>query len=105
MSALLAGVRKAAGRPVRARDRRRHRPAKRAGHQPSGRRSFRKQRTVTPPMVPARYNFLHPSSRPARRVAACGGCPRPGQTTLARVPGVRKGVLAALGGMCDDITA
>jgi hypothetical protein len=29
-----------------------------AGHQPSGGRSFRKQRTVNPPMVPARYNLL-----------------------------------------------
>jgi hypothetical protein len=29
-----------------------------AGHQPSGRWSSRKQRTVNPPIVPARYNFL-----------------------------------------------
>jgi hypothetical protein len=28
-----------------------------AGHQPFGRRSFRKQRTVNPLMIPARYNF------------------------------------------------
>jgi hypothetical protein len=37
-----------------------------AGHQPSGERSlegpFRKQRTVNPLMVPARYNFLYASS-------------------------------------------
>jgi len=36
-----------------------------AGHQPSGERSlerpFRKQRTVNPPIVPARYNFLYSS--------------------------------------------
>ena len=32
-----------------------------AGHQLSGRRSFRKQRTVNPLMVPARYNFLYSS--------------------------------------------
>jgi hypothetical protein len=32
--------------------------AKRAGHQPSGERPFRKQRTVNPPMVPAQSNFL-----------------------------------------------
>jgi hypothetical protein len=30
-----------------------------AGHPPSGRRSFRKQRTVNPPIAPARYNFLY----------------------------------------------
>jgi hypothetical protein len=38
-----------------------------SGHRPSGRRSFRKQRTVNPPAVPARYSFLYPSSRPALR--------------------------------------
>jgi hypothetical protein len=49
-----------------------------AGQQPSGERSLerplRKQRTVNPPMVPARYNFLHASSRPAcgRPPAAAG---------------------------------
>jgi len=41
-----------------------------AGHLPSGRRSFRKQRTVNPLMVPARYNFLYSSSRPATGVPA-----------------------------------
>ena len=40
------------------------------GQRPSGRRSFRKQRTVNPPIVPARHNFLYSSSRPA-----CGGPP------------------------------
>jgi hypothetical protein len=40
-------------------------PATCAGHQPSGRRSFRKQRTVNPPIAPTRYNFLYSSSRPA----------------------------------------
>jgi hypothetical protein len=33
-----------------------------AGHLPSGRRSFRKQRTVNPLTAPARYNFLYSSS-------------------------------------------
>jgi hypothetical protein len=49
-------------------------PATCTGHQPSGRRSFRKQRTVNPLMVPARYNFLYSSSRPAngRPPAALG---------------------------------
>jgi hypothetical protein len=36
-----------------------------AGHLPSGGRSFRKQRTVNPLIVPARYNFLYASSRTA----------------------------------------
>ena len=52
-----------------------------AGHQLSGRRSFRKRRTVNPLMVPARYNFLYSSSRPAWRAAACGGRPRAGDDT------------------------
>jgi hypothetical protein len=52
-----------------------------AGHQPSGERSlerpFRKQRTVNPLMVPARYNFLYSSQgRPAggrlRRPSSAG---------------------------------
>jgi hypothetical protein len=43
----------------------------------SGGRSFRKRRTVNPVMVPARYNFLYFSSRPALRAAASGGRPRP----------------------------
>ena len=30
------------------------------GHWPSGRRSFRKQRTVNPPIAPGHSNFLHP---------------------------------------------
>jgi hypothetical protein len=38
---------------------------------------LREQRTVNPPIVPARYNFLYSSSRPALRAAACGGRPRP----------------------------
>jgi hypothetical protein len=68
------------------------------GHQLSGGRSFRKQRTVNPLMASAghrpsgrrsfrssgrsirrslpRYSFLYPSSRPALRAAACGGRPR-----------------------------
>jgi hypothetical protein len=40
-----------------------------AGHSPSGRRSFRKQRTVNPPIAPARYNFLYP---PQGRPTATG---------------------------------
>jgi hypothetical protein len=45
-------------------------PSACAGHQPSGRRSFRKQRTVNPLTRPARYNFLYSSSRPAPRAAS-----------------------------------
>ena len=45
-------------------------PASCAGHQPSGRRSFRKQRTVNPLTGPARYNFPYSSSRPALRAAS-----------------------------------
>jgi hypothetical protein len=45
-----------------------------AGHSPSRRRSFRKQRTVNPQMVPARFNcplpFLKASLRAAASVAA-----------------------------------
>jgi hypothetical protein len=54
-------------------------PAADARHQPSDGRSLRKQRTVNPLIVPARYNFLYPSSRPALRAAACSGRPRPAQ--------------------------
>jgi hypothetical protein len=55
-----------------------------AGHQPSGQRSFRRRRrTANPMMVPARYNFLYSSSRPALRAAACGGHPRPAAPTTA----------------------
>jgi hypothetical protein len=71
VSTLVAGVRSAAGHPSG--------PqiaadtgiaidtslATSAGHQPSGGRSFRKQRTVNPPITPARYNFLYSSSRPS----------------------------------------
>ena len=35
--------------------------------------------TVNPLMVPARYNFLYSSSRPALRAAAGGGRPWPAQ--------------------------
>jgi hypothetical protein len=60
-----------------------------AGYQPSGRRPFRKQRTVNPLMGPARYNFLYSSSRPALRAAACGGRPRAGSaSTTAGEPGL-----------------
>jgi hypothetical protein len=38
-----------------------------SGHHPSGGRSFRKQRTVNPPIVPARYIFVDFSSRSALR--------------------------------------
>jgi hypothetical protein len=37
-----------------------------------------KNGTVDSLMVPARYNFLHCSSRPALRAAAAGGRPRAG---------------------------
>jgi len=43
-----------------------------AGHLPSGRWSFRKQRTVNPLIVPARYNLSLLFSRPALRAAALG---------------------------------
>jgi hypothetical protein len=56
-----------------------------AGHQPPGRRSFRKRRTVNPPIAPARYDFLYSSSRPALRAAACGGRPRAGSDTTVTV--------------------
>jgi hypothetical protein len=81
VSTLVAGVRSAAGQPSGlqiaadtsiAID---TSLATSAGHQPSGGRSFRKQRTVNPPI--ARYSFLDASSRPALRAAACGGRPRP----------------------------
>jgi hypothetical protein len=38
-----------------------------AGYQSPGGRSFRKQRTVNPPIVPARYTFVDFSSRSALR--------------------------------------
>jgi len=44
----------------------------------------RKRRTVNPLMVPARYNFLYSSSRPALRAAASGGRPRPAGHGWAR---------------------
>jgi hypothetical protein len=44
-----------------------------AGHSPSGRWSFRKQWTVNPLIVPARYNFLYSSLKAAlgRRRLGC----------------------------------
>jgi hypothetical protein len=83
VSTLMVGVRSAAGhlsgRPIAADtgmaiD---TSPATCAGHQPSGRRSFQKQRTVNPLMVPARYNFLYSSFQGRPRTAAAGGRPRP----------------------------
>jgi hypothetical protein len=65
VSALVAGVRAAAGHtsgPEIAAD---TGLATSAGHQPCGGRSSRKQRTV-PPIVPARYSFLYSSSSWAR---------------------------------------
>jgi hypothetical protein len=57
--------------------------------QPSKRRPFREQRTVNPLIVPARYNFFYPSSRPALRAAACGGRPRAGgDATVTRGTGL-----------------
>jgi hypothetical protein len=69
-SALVAGVREADGQPfgrqiaADASMATSTSLATCAGHQPSGRRSFRKQRTVNPPIAP-RYKFLYDSSRPA----------------------------------------
>jgi hypothetical protein len=76
VSTLVAGGRTLAGHPSGASDRRGHRHvtaasvATCAGHSPSGRWSFRKQRTVNPLIVPARYDYLYFSSRPALRPAA-----------------------------------
>jgi hypothetical protein len=48
-----------------------------AGHQPSGGWSFRKQRTVNPLIVPARFDFFCSSSRPAYgRPSAVVSCSR-----------------------------
>jgi len=73
VSTLVAGGRTLAGHPSGASDRRGHQHvtaasvATCAGHSPSGRWSFRKQRTVNPLIVPARYDYLYFSSRPALR--------------------------------------
>jgi hypothetical protein len=85
VSALMAGVRAAAGHPSGPEIAADTGLATRAGHQPSGRRSSPKQRTVNPPIAPIRYNFLYASSRPALRAAACDGRPRP--ATASRSPG------------------
>ena len=78
VSALMAGVREAAGHPSGPEIAADTGLATRAGHQPSGRRSFRKHPTVNPLTGPARYNFPYSSSRPALR---------PGNdTTLTVVP-------------------
>jgi hypothetical protein len=92
VSALAAGIQWSVGHCAWAAGRR-HEPgadvslATLAGHLPSGRRSFRKQRTVNPPLVPARYNVLYSSSGSALRAAACGGRPRAGSdSTVAGRP-------------------
>jgi hypothetical protein len=88
VSTLVAGLRSAAGHPSgpqTAAD-----PdtaidtslATSSGHQPYQGQSFRKQRTVNPPIAPTRYNFLYSSSRPALRAAAFGGRPRPATPTF-----------------------
>jgi hypothetical protein len=43
-----------------------------AGHQPSGGRSFRKQRTVNPLTGATRYKFPCAPAGPSLRAAACG---------------------------------
>ena len=70
VSALMAGVREAAGHPSGPEIAADTGLATRAGHQPSGRRSFRKHPTVNPLTGPARYNFPYSSSRPALRAAS-----------------------------------
>jgi hypothetical protein len=76
MSALVAGVRETTGHLSGRQTAADTSPATDAslatcaGHQPSGRRSFRKQRTVNPPTAPARYNFLYSSSRQQAGVAS-----------------------------------
>jgi hypothetical protein len=63
------------------------RPAGKVGRLPRSWVRPRQQRTVNPPIVPTRYNFLYSSSRPALRTAACGGRPRAGNdTTVTRRP-------------------
>jgi hypothetical protein len=57
-----------------------------AGHQPFGRRSFRKQRTVNPLIVPARYNFLYSSSRPPSAAAADWDPDEPRRHSSQKVP-------------------
>jgi hypothetical protein len=75
VSTLVAGGRTLAGHPSGASDRRGHQHvtaasvATCAGHSPSGRWSFRKQRTVNPPIAPSLQLSLL-SSRPALRAAA-----------------------------------
>jgi hypothetical protein len=66
-----------------------------AGYQPFGRRSFRKQRTVDPPIALARYNLLYSSSRPALRAAAYGGRPRPAAPRRVRGRTYRRSRTAA----------
>ena len=51
------------------------------GHWPSGRRSFRKQRTVNPLTRSGSLQLPLLFSRPALRAAACGGRPRAGSHT------------------------
>jgi hypothetical protein len=72
VSTLVAAVREAPD-TVRAADAADTSLATCTGHRLSGRRSFRKQRTVNPLMVPARYNFLYSSSKASLRAAT----PRP----------------------------
>jgi hypothetical protein len=108
----LAGVREAVGHPSGGRPPRTPTwtptPAwPGAGHRPSGWRSFRKQRTVNPQMVPARYNFLYPSSRPALRAAS--GRPPARQrhdghrgTGLPSQQGGPKGITAADEAACRE---
>jgi hypothetical protein len=84
-SSVYADGRRAVGgrTPVRARDRRRHRPghacrtlAVRTAVVPEA--ADGQSADGSPLMVPARYNFLYCSSRPALRAAASGGRPRAG---------------------------
>ena len=57
------------------------------GHWPSGRRSFRKQRTVNPLTRSGSLQLPLLFSRPALRAAACGGRPRAGNdTTVTQRP-------------------
>jgi uncharacterized protein with GYD domain len=100
VSALVAGVREAAGHPSGPEIAADTGLATRAGHRPSGRRSFRKQRTVNPPIALGSFQppllFLNAALRPvaSRRLPERLG-PRASVTNV-RIPtdAINRGRLA-----------